>query len=68
MKTEERVQVLTHPPEPNRFMLVLLVALSSITVGLSPIVYSSASVNTQSQTPTTISPGEAGVWSVLGEK
>lgn len=66
MKTQERIQVLSQRPEPNRFILVLLVALGSLTVGLLPIAYSSASIEAQSQTPTIT--GEAGVWSVLGEK
>jgi hypothetical protein len=37
-------------------------------VGLIPIAYASAFGKTQLQTPTTITAGEAGLWSVLGEK
>lgn len=51
----------THP-----VALVLLVALGSFAVGLLPLAYTSA-VN-KTQTPTTIVAGEAGIWSVLGEK
>ncbi len=68
MKTQERVQVLTRPPEPNRFILILLVALGSFAVGMIPLAYASALGKAQSQTPATITVGEAGLWSVLGEK
>lgn len=51
----------THP-----VALVMLVVLGSFAVGLLPLAYSSAF--NQTQTPTTITAGEAGVWSVLGEK
>lgn len=52
----------------NSVFLVLLVVLSSFAVGLIPIAYVSTLENTKSSTPGTIVVGEAGVWSVFGEK
>ncbi|MFE1743722.1 hypothetical protein [Coleofasciculus sp. H7-2] len=67
MKTQERPEVLIARQEPsNPLMLVLLVTVVSLMFGLIPIVYSSTFANLQSQTPTAL--GEAGLWSVFGEK
>lgn len=52
----------------NPVMLVLLVTLGSLMLGLIPIAYVSVFGKTQSQTPAPIAAGEAGVWSVFGEK
>lgn len=52
----------------NPVMLVLLVTLGSLMLGLTPIAYVSVFGKTQSQTPVPIAAGEAGVWSVFGEK
>jgi len=51
----------------NPVILVLLVTLGSLMVGLIPFAYA-LTFNTQSQTPTTITAGEAALWSVFGEK
>ena len=67
MKTQERPEILIAREEPsNPLMLVLLVTVGSLVFGSIPIVYSSTFANLQSQTPTAL--GEAGVWSVFGEK
>lgn len=50
----------------NPVILVILVTLGSFMVGLIPITYASAFGNTQSSNPTIV--GEAGLWSVFGEK
>ena len=50
----------------NPVVLVLLVAVGSFMAGLIPIAYASALGNTQSENPTIV--GEAGLWSVFGEK
>ena len=75
MNTQERLnrqaiaqEWMTDRRHSNPVIMVLLVTLGSFMVGLIPIAYASAFGNTQSQTPTTITAGEAGVWSVLGEK
>lgn len=75
MDTQERLnrqaiaqEWMIEPRHPNSVILVLLVTLGSFMVGLIPLAYASALGNTQSQTPTTITAGEAGLWSVLGEK
>lgn len=47
-------------------VLVLLVVLGSFAAGLIPFAYTSAIGKTESPAP--ITAGEAGVWSVLGEK
>lgn len=52
----------------NRVALVLLVTLGSIMVGLIPFAHALTFGKTQSQTPTTITAGEAGLWGVFGEK
>lgn len=73
MNTQERLnrqariqEWRTERRHSNPVILVLLIALGSFTAGLIPIAYASAFGNTQSQNPTII--GEAGIWSVLGEK
>jgi hypothetical protein len=67
MKTQERSQVLVSPHQrPNLLIMVLLIALGSLGIGLLPVVYSSAFVTKPSQAPVIV--GEAGLWSVLGEK
>lgn len=67
MKTQERPEVLIAEQEPsNPLMVVLLVTVVSLIFGLIPVVYSSTFAKLQSQTPTAL--GEAGLWSVLGEK
>lgn len=53
---------------PNSVILILLLTLGSLVAGLIPFAYASVFGGTQSQTPTTITAGEAGVWSVFGEK
>lgn len=75
MNTQERLnkqaraqEWTTGQPHSNPVILVLLVTLGSFMVGLIPFAYASAFENTQSQTPTTITAGEAGLWSVFGEK
>jgi len=51
----------------NSVWLVLLVVLSSFAVGLMPLAYASTLDNTKSSTGTVVA-GEAGMWSVFGEK
>jgi len=51
----------------NPVMLVILIALASLTVGLIPIAYASA-FGEQLTQQKAIAAGEAGVWSILGEK
>lgn len=75
MDTQERVngQVrsqawLVGHRHPNSVILILLLTLGSLVVGLIPFAYASVFGETQSQTPTTITAGEAGVWSVFAEK
>jgi|GEM_PF-2646445 len=46
--------------------MVLLVAVGSLVMGLIPILYGSTVAQTSDQALTT--PGEAGVWSALGER
>lgn len=75
MNTQERLNrqarvqewVLEKPHNTNPVLLVALVALGSLAVGVIPLAYTSAFGNTKSQAPTMIT-GEAGLWSVLGEK
>ena len=50
----------------NSVTLVLFVTLASLVAGLIPFAYASVFGNTESQTPTTLTAGEAGVWSVFG--
>ena len=52
----------------NPVILVVLVTLGCIMVGLIPFAYALTFPKTQSQTPTTITAGEAGLWGVFGEK
>lgn len=67
MKTKERVPVArTESHSLHPFTLIFLVALGAFTVGLIPITYSSALSNTQTGTPMGL--GQAGIWSVFGEK
>ena len=51
----------------NPVLLVFLVALGSFMAGLIPFAYALTFGQTQSH-PTTITSGEAGLWSVFGEK
>ncbi len=75
MDTQERLnrqaiaqEWMTDRRHSNSFALVLLVTLGSFMVGLIPVAYASAFGKTQSQMPTTITAGEAEIWSVFGEK
>lgn len=52
----------------NPVLLVLLIALASLIAGLIPVAYTLSFGKAQSQTSTIIVAGEAGIWSVLGEK
>lgn len=73
MNTQERLNRQARAQEwradhhhSNPIILVLLVTLGSVMVGLIPIAYASAFGNTQFSNPAII--GEAGLWSVFGEK
>lgn len=75
MNTQEQVTRQKRSPEwmaghrhSNSVILILLATLGSLVAGLIPFAYASVFEETQSQTPTTITAGEAGVWSVFGEK
>lgn len=75
MNTQERLnrqaiaqEWMTDRRHSSPVIMVLLVTLGSFMVGLIPIAYASAFGKTQLQTPTTITAGEAGLWSVLAEK
>lgn len=52
----------------NSVLPILLATLGALVAGLIPFAYASVFESTQSQTPTTITAGEAGVWSVFAEK
>lgn len=74
MDTQERVSRQARSQEwiaghrhSHSVSLILFVTLGSLVAGLIPFAYASV-FGTQSQTPTTITAGEAGVWSVFGEK
>lgn len=54
-------------PKPNPVILVLLVTLASFTAGLIPVAYTLSTGKALSPS-TTVVAGEAGIWSVLGEK
>lgn len=54
-------------PHPHPLRLVLLVTLCSFAVGVLPIAYTLAT-GTAIATNPTVAAGEAGVWSILGEK
>jgi hypothetical protein len=75
MNTQERVhrqkraqEWMTGHHHSHPVIVVLLVTLGSFMVGLIPFAYALTFGNTQSQTPTTITAGEAALWSVFGEK
>jgi hypothetical protein len=50
----------------EKMLLALLIFISSITVGLIPIIY--ASTNTVEPTTTPIYSSEAELWGIFGEK
>lgn len=50
----------------EKIAVVLLIVISSITVGLLPIIYSLT--NTSEPTTTTIYSSEADLWGVFGER
>lgn len=75
MDTQERVNRQEKSQEwvvghrhSNSVILILLGTLGSLVAGLVPFAYASVFGETQSQSPMTITAGEAGVWSVFGEK
>ena len=75
MDTQERLnkqaqaqEWMTGRQHSNPVILVLLVALGSVMVGLIPFAHALTFGKTQSQTPTTITAGEAGLWGVFAEK
>lgn len=76
MDTQERLNkqaqaqewMTTGQHQSNPVILVLLVTLGSIMVGLVPFAHALTFGKAQSQTPTTITAGEAGLWGVFGEK
>jgi len=74
MDTQERLnrraiaqEWMTERRHSNPVILVLCVTLGSFMVGLIPFAYALTFGQTQSH-PTTITSGEAGLWSVFGEK
>jgi len=74
MDTQERLnrqaiaqEWMTDSRHSNPVILVLLVTLGSFMVGLIPFAYALTFGQAQSH-PTTITIGEAGLWSVFGEK
>lgn len=75
MNTQERVnrqersqQWIAGDRHSSSVILILLVTLGSLVAGIIPFAYVSVFGKTQSQTPTALTAGEAGVWSVFGEK
>ena len=50
----------------EKIAVVLLIFISSISVGLIPIVF--ASTDTSEQTPTKVYSSEAELWGIFGEK
>lgn len=58
---------MVEPLHPHPIRLVLLVALCSFAVGLLPVAYTLATGKAIVTNPTHVA-GEAGLWSVLGEK
>lgn len=54
--------------QPNRVLLLLMVALASFTVGLIPVAYTLATGKSLTPNSSTTVAGEAGIWGVLGEK
>lgn len=74
MDTQERLnrraiaqEWMTDRRHSNPVRLVLLVTLGSFMAGLIPFAYALSFGQTQSH-PTTITSGEAGLWSVFAEK
>lgn len=74
MDTQERLnrraiaqEWMTDRRHSHPVILVFLVTLGSFTAGLIPIAYALTFGQTPSH-PTTITVGEAGLWSVFGEK
>lgn len=75
MDTQERLnrqaldqEWMTDHRHSHPVVLVLLVTLGSLMVGLIPFAYALTLGKTQSQMPTTITAGEAGLWDVFGQK
>lgn len=75
MDTQERLnkqaqaqEWMTGQHHSNPVLLVVLVTLGSVMVGLIPFAHALTFPKTQSQTPTTITAREAGLWGVFAEK
>lgn len=76
MDTQERLNkqaqaqewMTTGQRHSNPVILVLLVTLGSVMVGLIPFAHALTFGKAQSQNPTTLTAGEAALWSVFEEK